>query len=89
MKELYTLGARRVWVLSTLPLGCLPVGRTAAGGPLRACAEIVNGQARLFNSQLSSSLNSIKGTMPDYNLQFVDVYTPLLNIIQNPASSGH
>lgn len=31
---LYQLGARQVWVLSTVSLGCLLGGRTKAGGPL-------------------------------------------------------
>ena len=52
--------------------------------------SVVNSIENITLSNIcEKSLNSIKDTMPDYNLQFVDVYTPLLNIIQNPASSGH
>ncbi|MED6180792.1 hypothetical protein PIB30_013684 [Stylosanthes scabra] len=88
LKQLYGAGARNVWVLSTLPLGCLPGGRTAAGGPLRFCADFVNGQAQLFNSQLSSAVTSLQSTLSGSNLQFIDVYDALLNIINNPLSSG-
>ncbi|MED6148277.1 hypothetical protein PIB30_051623 [Stylosanthes scabra] len=70
------------------PQGCLPGGRTAAGGPLRLCADIVNGQAQLFNSQLSSAVTSLQATLSGSTLRFVDVYDALLNIIQNPFSSG-
>ncbi|MED6200116.1 hypothetical protein PIB30_082100 [Stylosanthes scabra] len=88
IKQLYEIGARKVWVLSTLPLGCLPGRRTAGGGPLRLCADIVNGQAQLFNARLASAVTSLQRTLPASSLQFLDVYTPLLNIIQNPSTAG-
>ncbi|MED6200115.1 hypothetical protein PIB30_082099 [Stylosanthes scabra] len=88
LKQLYGAGARNVWVLSTLPLGCLPGGRTVAGGPLRLCADIVNGQAQLFNSELSSALTSLQATLSGSTIRFIDVYDALPNIIQNPFSSG-
>ncbi|MED6148276.1 hypothetical protein PIB30_051622 [Stylosanthes scabra] len=88
IKQLYEIGARKVWVLSTLPLGCLPGGRTAGGGPLRLCADIANGQAQLFNARLASAVTSLQRTLPASSLQFLDVYTPLLNTIQNPSTAG-
>ncbi|QHN84021.1 GDSL esterase/lipase [Arachis hypogaea] len=88
LQGLYQLGARKVWALSTLPLGCLPAGRTTAGGPLRVCAEAANGEARIFNAQLASSLQSLQSTLPGSSLRFIDVFTPFLNIIQNPVASG-
>ncbi|KAJ7957896.1 GDSL esterase/lipase [Quillaja saponaria] len=87
LKALYGLGARRIAVLSTLPLGCLP-GARSIGGFLRPCIELVNQEAQLFNSKLSSELDSIKNSIPDFKLIFVDVYTSLLDIIQNPEKSG-
>ncbi|RDX63139.1 GDSL esterase/lipase EXL3, partial [Mucuna pruriens] len=88
LKRLYALGARHVWVFSTLPLGCLPGGRTLAGGPFRICAPIVNQQAQLFNSQLSSSLNSLRSTLSNYDIRFIHVCTPLFNLVQNPRQQG-
>ncbi|KAK7382931.1 hypothetical protein VNO78_28595 [Psophocarpus tetragonolobus] len=87
-KNLYGLGARKVWVFSTVPLGCLPGGRTVAGGPLRICAFLENQLAQIFNAQLSSAVNSIRATLPNYDIKFIDVYTPLLNIINNPQPAG-
>nr|KYP34001.1 GDSL esterase/lipase At1g23500 family [Cajanus cajan] len=87
-KSIYALGARKVWVLSTLPLGCLPGGRLVAGGPLRACAVFENMLAQSFNGQLSTAVNSIRASYSDYDIRFIDVYTPLYNIIQNPQASG-
>nr|KYP33737.1 GDSL esterase/lipase EXL3 [Cajanus cajan] len=88
VKSLYALGVRRVWVLSTLPLGCLPGGRTIAGGPLRICAPIVNLQAQLFNGKLASAVYSTRASFPNYDIRFIDVYTPLYNLVQNPLSAG-
>lgn len=89
LKSLYELGARRVWVLSTLPLGCLPGGRTVAGGPLRICAPFANQFAQTFNGQLSSAVDSMRVTLPNYDIRFIDVYTPLFNLINNPQPEGH
>ncbi|XP_020209068.2 GDSL esterase/lipase At1g23500 [Cajanus cajan] len=86
LESLYELGARRVWVLSTLPLGCLPGARTAAGGLLRDCAILENQLAQSFNGQLSTAVNSIGATLSNYDIRFIDVYTPLFNLIQNPQS---
>ncbi|XP_061366013.1 GDSL esterase/lipase At5g63170-like [Gastrolobium bilobum] len=88
VKELYQLGARHVWVLSTLPLGCLPGARNSVGGPLKFCVDIVNGQAQIYNVKLASAMASIRTRVPNFDLQFVDVYTPLLNIIRNPLAAG-
>ncbi|KAJ7957895.1 GDSL esterase/lipase [Quillaja saponaria] len=87
LKDLYGLGVRRVAVLSTLPLGCLPGARTV-GGLLRPCLVHVNKKAQLFNSMLSSKLDSMKNDVPDFKLTFVDVYTPLLHLVNNPEKSG-
>ncbi|XP_047148772.1 GDSL esterase/lipase At1g23500-like [Vigna umbellata] len=87
-KSLYDLGVRKVWVLSTLPLGCLPGGRTTGGGPLRFCAELANMEAQTFNGQLSEAVDSLKASLPNYDIRFVDVYNPFLSIINNPQASG-
>jgi len=89
LKSIYDLGVRKVWALSTLPLGCLPGGRTTAGGPLRFCAELANIEAQTFNGQLSAAVDSLRATLPNYDIRFVDVYTPFLSIIHNPQASGY
>ncbi|KAJ1424174.1 SGNH hydrolase superfamily [Sesbania bispinosa] len=88
LTRLYELGARRVWVLSTLPLGCLPGARTTLGGPFRLCAEILNGEAQIFNNMLSSAVSSIRNRLSNYDIRFIDVYDPMLNLIRNPVGSG-
>ncbi|GAU12251.1 hypothetical protein TSUD_02180 [Trifolium subterraneum] len=87
LKSLYQLGARHVWVLSTLPLGCLPAARTITG-PFRLCVDLENILAQQFNGWLANGLASLKSSLPDYDLRFVDVYTPMLRLIQNPFAAG-
>ncbi|CAK8535413.1 unnamed protein product [Lathyrus sativus] len=88
LKSLYQLGARHVWVLSTLPLGCLPAARSTFGGPIRACLDFENVLAQTFNGMLSTSVSNLKASLQDYDVKFVDVYTPMLSIITNPSASG-
>ena len=84
-QELYGLGARRIGVLSLPSIGCVPSQRTLAGGILRGCSESANQAAILFNSKLSSQMDSINKRLPDARLVYLDIYNPLLALIQNPS----
>ncbi|KAK7283741.1 hypothetical protein RIF29_13487 [Crotalaria pallida] len=86
LNDIYALGVRHVWLLSTLPLGCLPGGRATVGGLF--CNEFANGLATTYNSALQQFANSIRTTNPSYDVQYADVYTPLYSIATNPAASG-
>ncbi|EEF52761.1 zinc finger protein, putative [Ricinus communis] len=77
-QDLYELGARRIAFLGTLPLGCLPIERTFTGG------ETINQAAQMFNSKLSSELCSLNSSLADATIFYLDVYNPLLELIQNP-----
>ncbi|GMI96869.1 hypothetical protein like AT1G75900 [Hibiscus trionum] len=84
LKELYGLGARRIGVFSTPPIGCLTSQRTLAGGIERECAEDYNVAATLFNNKLISVLDSFRRSMPDGRFVYMDVYNSLLDLIENP-----
>ncbi|CAK7346148.1 unnamed protein product [Dovyalis caffra] len=86
VQELYELGARRIGVLSAPPIGCVPAQRTLAGGADRECAGNFNEAAKLFNSKLAKMLDSI--SLPDGKFVYIDIYNPLLDIIQNPPKHG-
>ena len=86
MQDLYSLGARHFAVLSVLPLGCLPAGRQSVGGLL--CADIANQAAQQFNTEYSAALTKLNGELADAKFTFIDVYSPLLNLMTNPAQSG-
>jgi phospholipase/lecithinase/hemolysin len=88
-QEIYGLGARRIGVLSLPSIGCVPSQRTLGGGIQRGCSESANQAAILFNSKLSSQMASLNKRLPDARLVFLDIYKPLLDIIQNPAQYGN
>lgn len=88
-KDLYNLGARRIGVFSAPPIGCVPSQRTLAGGAQRDCAENYNQAATLFNSKLSKKLDSLNAILPNSRIVYIDIYNPLLNLIQNPNKYGN
>ncbi|CAN1163290.1 GDSL esterase/lipase EXL3 [Linum perenne] len=88
VQKLYKLGARRIGVFSAPPIGCVPSQRTAGGGLDRECAEDRNQAALLFNSKLQSKLSSLAPSMPNTNLVYIDVYTSLSDLINNPQKYG-
>ncbi|ESQ34432.1 hypothetical protein EUTSA_v10008086mg [Eutrema salsugineum] len=88
IKSLYDMGARKFGVMGTLPLGCLPGARNVAGNYLKICSNLVNQGADLFNKKLSEKLNNLETTLPGAKFAYVDMYNPLLNLINNPQASG-
>uniref|UniRef100_A0A7N0V3V5 GDSL esterase/lipase EXL3 n=1 Tax=Kalanchoe fedtschenkoi TaxID=63787 RepID=A0A7N0V3V5_KALFE len=87
-KKLYDLGARRIGVFNAPPLGCLPSQRTLAGGLARNCAEDYNNAAQLYNSKLSSKINSLNKELPHVRIVYIDIYAPLLDLIESPDKYG-
>lgn len=88
LQEIYKLGARNVGVFSLPPIGCMPAQRTLAGGLLRKCADEHNEAAKLVNTKLSPALHSLANSLPRSRVVYIDVYNPLLNLIQNPQKYG-
>ncbi|KAI9200461.1 hypothetical protein LWI28_008329 [Acer negundo] len=89
LQQLYGLGARRIAVFGAPPLGCLPSTRTLAGGGSRKeCVEIYNQAAQSFNSKLSAQIDSLNSNIPEAELIYVDIYNPLLDLIQNSNNFG-
>ncbi|KAJ9186424.1 hypothetical protein P3X46_001997 [Hevea brasiliensis] len=88
VKDLYGLGARRIAFLVTIPIGCVPFFRTVEGGLYRACGEDSNQAANMFNYKLSSELSVLNSSLANATIFYLDVYNPLLALIQNPQGSG-
>ncbi|KAG0474879.1 hypothetical protein HPP92_014565 [Vanilla planifolia] len=87
-KKLYHLGARKISVVSAPPIGCLPSQRTLAGGIERICNPTYNQAAVAFNSRLSNEMQKLNNTLPRTRILYVDLYTPLLDIILHPLKYG-
>ncbi|KHN41131.1 GDSL esterase/lipase EXL3 [Glycine soja] len=88
LQELYGLGARRIGVVGLPVLGCVPSQRTLHGGIFRACSDFENEAAVLFNSKLSSQMDALKKQFQEARFVYLDLYNPVLNLIQNPAKYG-
>ncbi|KAI4330395.1 hypothetical protein MLD38_028685 [Melastoma candidum] len=87
-QELYGLGARRIGVIGLPPIGCVLSQKTLEGGIKRACSEHENEAAMLFNSKLSSLLNSLNSRLQGSTFVLLDIYSTLLSIISNPIQYG-
>ncbi|KAG5542976.1 hypothetical protein RHGRI_015912 [Rhododendron griersonianum] len=91
VKELHELGAKRIGVFGAAPIGCLPSQRTLGGGILvRHCAENYNQAAQMFNAKVPVALSSLKSSLNDAKarLVYIDIYNPLLDLIQNHEKYG-
>ncbi|KAG0473156.1 hypothetical protein HPP92_015013 [Vanilla planifolia] len=88
VQKLYHLGARKISVVSAPPIGCLPSQRTLAGGIERICNPTYNQAAVAFNSRLSNEMQKLNNTLPRARILYVDLYTPLLDIILHPLKYG-
>lgn len=75
-------------MFSAPPIGCVPSQRTLAGGAIRGCAEDYNAAARMFNSKLSSEIDSLNSRLSGSKMVYIDVYNPLLDLVMHPMNYG-
>lgn len=87
LQNLYSLGARRIGVVSLAPFGCVPlqltVSRVKSG-----CVESQNQVASSYNKALNNTLDHLRQALPDLKIAYLDIYNGLLDIIKNPAANG-
>ncbi|XP_012571416.2 GDSL esterase/lipase At3g14820-like isoform X2 [Cicer arietinum] len=88
IKDIYGLGARRIGVFDAAPLGCVPFERTLFGDEERKCSQEINSASQLFNIKLSTQIDHLNQNLPQANVVYVDIYNPLLHIIENPIKYG-
>ncbi|GAB2252350.1 hypothetical protein Droror1_Dr00005197 [Drosera rotundifolia] len=87
-QALYAEGVRTMGVMNIPPIGCLPSQRTLAGGLRRSCVDEYNKAALLFNSKLNTEIESLNRNLSGAAIFFLDVYAPLLDLINNPSQAG-
>ena len=83
------MGVRRIGVFSAPPLGCLPALKTINGNSGNGCVDDPNEAAKLFNAKLSVELDYLNNNLLHAKVVYIDVYDPLLDIIQNPKKHGN
>ena len=67
----------------------MPSQRTVAGGLHRQCGEGHNQLAMLFNAKLTTLLDSLNKDMPNSRMVYLDIYNPLLDLIEHPEKNGN
>ncbi|RLN17439.1 hypothetical protein C2845_PM02G13710 [Panicum miliaceum] len=90
IKKLYGQGARRINVAGAPPIGCVPSQRTNAGGLERDCVPLYNQASVVLNAALEKEIKRLNGSaeLPGSVLKYIDLYTPLLDMIQRPGAYG-
>ncbi|CAF2198798.1 GDSL esterase/lipase At1g73610 [Brassica napus] len=88
IKSLYDMGARKFAVMGTLPLGCLPGARSSIANLFKVCEVFSNQAAAMFNQKLSAELDNLGAAFPGAKFMYIDMYNPLMGLINNPQASG-
>ena len=88
MQDLYGLGARKIGVTSLPPLGCIPASITIFGHGSNKCVSRLNVDAQGFNKKLNAATNSLAKQLPNLKIAIFDIYTPLIDLVNNPSKSG-
>uniref|UniRef100_A0A0D9WHI8 GDSL esterase/lipase n=1 Tax=Leersia perrieri TaxID=77586 RepID=A0A0D9WHI8_9ORYZ len=89
LKSLYQMGARKMMVSGLPPLGCLPVQKGLRGGMgSGGCITVMNEAAERYNAALQKALSKLEADSPGSKIAYVDVYTPLKDMAENPQKYG-
>ncbi|KAK9683458.1 hypothetical protein RND81_10G142400 [Saponaria officinalis] len=89
IQSLYSQGARRFVVVGLPPLGCLPIQVTVGSiFHRRKCVDKQNAAAQVYNGKLQNFLNQLPSQCPDAKFAYGDIYSPLIDMINNPSKYG-
>ncbi|GER50940.1 GDSL esterase/lipase [Striga asiatica] len=92
--RLHGMGARRLAVLGLPPVGCLPM-QVTVGSFLpsphmlrRVCVDQQNLDSQAYNTKLQAMLSRLGRILPDSRIAYVDIYSPIMDMINRPAGYG-
>ncbi|XP_051143393.1 GDSL esterase/lipase At2g40250-like [Andrographis paniculata] len=96
IRELYSVGARRVAVLGMPPLGCVPLIITwekikhfHLPGSDRTCVDAYNSDSEAFNLKLRQLLSDLPPSLGSaVKVAYVETYAPAMDMINRPAAYG-
>lgn len=88
-QELYDLGGRNMAILGLPPIGCLPAQITLhSTNGSQDCIKEYNDVALNFNSLLQVTLNDMKKSMHGARVIYLDIFSYLYDVFQNPIPYG-
>jgi phospholipase/lecithinase/hemolysin len=88
VQSLYKMGARKMMVAGLPPLGCLPVQKSLRGAGSGGCVTEQNEAAERYNAALQKALSKLEADSPGAKIAYVDIYTPLKDMAENPKKYG-
>nr|XP_043620423.1 GDSL esterase/lipase At2g42990 [Erigeron canadensis] len=90
IKELYSLGARKISLGGLPPMGCLPLERTTSfiAGNGDTCNEDYNKVALSFNGKLGGLVKRLNGELSGSKIVFSNPYAIFQNIVRKPSAYG-
>ncbi|KAK6156107.1 hypothetical protein DH2020_010355 [Rehmannia glutinosa] len=92
--RLHSMGARKLAVMGLPPIGCLPA-QVTLGSVLpsfhmlkRVCVNQQNSDSQAYNAKLQALISRLQTTLQGVRIVYVDVYTPIMDMIMRPAAFG-
>lgn len=87
MQRIYELGARRVLVTGTGPLGCVPA-ELAMRSRNGECSEELQRATNLFNPQVAQLLNQLNSEIGSAVFVFGNAFGMHMDFVSNPGAYG-
>ncbi|KAM1115193.1 hypothetical protein TB2_038290 [Malus domestica] len=90
IEELYELGCRKLAIAGLPPVGCLPIQVTVKFGKPKdgRCVDDENSDSQIYNQKLVKLLSKMQSLLPGSRIVYLDVYEPLIDMINNPHKFG-
>ncbi|XP_051125672.1 GDSL esterase/lipase At4g26790-like [Andrographis paniculata] len=90
LRELYSLGARKMSLTGLPPMGCLPLERTRnyVNGNGNGCMEEYNAVALRFNGKLRGLVKRMNSELSGIRVVFSNPYEVFVQILRNPSHFG-
>ncbi|ESQ51741.1 hypothetical protein EUTSA_v10017765mg, partial [Eutrema salsugineum] len=89
VRELYSLGCRKIMVNGLPPIGCLPIQMSAKFRNIfRFCLEQENRDSVLYNQKLQKLLPQIEASLKGSKFLYCNSHDPVLDMMQNPSKYG-
>ncbi|KAF3457860.1 hypothetical protein FNV43_RR02520 [Rhamnella rubrinervis] len=87
LKDLYSLGARKILMFDIAPLGCTPflVSRVKPDG---LCVDVVNSMVTQFNGKLYFKLIDLASSLKGMTFYIAQTYRLVYDIVENPDRFG-
>ncbi|CAL0307553.1 unnamed protein product [Lupinus luteus] len=89
VKELYSLGARKISITGLVPMGCLPLERATNIFGDHECNEEYNNVALGFNKKLDRLILKLNRKLPLLKVVSANAYDIVNDIITRPSAYGY